>query len=168
MHGETGSTDLAGRSGLAVHLAPTRRPVRPPRAVSGAQNGRLDAYRGPVRPPGGREVHGDQITAWGREEPAYITPWLHRLSAKSCTTGFTPRLQQDLAPGTTAGELLLSSDAAFRAARGTARVQCDHRGLEQAPWTGERDRDRDRVSRVGALAVLPLPPHLPTVAYTKT
>ena len=50
-------TTPAGTSGLAEHLAPTRRPVRPLRAISGAQNGRPDADRGPVRPPGGREVH---------------------------------------------------------------------------------------------------------------
>ena len=41
------SATPAARSGLAEHLAPTRRPARPPRAVSGAQRGRPDAARGP-------------------------------------------------------------------------------------------------------------------------
>ena len=63
------NTPPAGRSGLAVHLAPTRRPLRPPGAVFCAQNGRPDAARGPARPPGGREVHGDRADARGRGKP---------------------------------------------------------------------------------------------------
>jgi len=41
---------LAGRSGLAVHLAPTRRPVRPPRGRFGRVWGSPEADFGPASP----------------------------------------------------------------------------------------------------------------------
>ena len=51
---------LAGRSGLAVHLGPTRRPVRPPQGRFGRVRGSPEADFGPASPLGGAEVHGDR------------------------------------------------------------------------------------------------------------
>ena len=51
---------LAGTSGLAEHLAPTRRPVRPPQGRFGRVRGWAEAAFGPASPLGGAEVRGDR------------------------------------------------------------------------------------------------------------
>ena len=52
------NTPPAGRSGLAEHLAPTRRPVRPPQGRFGRVRGWAEADFGPASPLGGGEVRG--------------------------------------------------------------------------------------------------------------
>ena len=52
------NTPPAGRSGLAEHLAPTRRPVRPPQGRFGRARGWAEAGFGPASPLGGGEVRG--------------------------------------------------------------------------------------------------------------
>ena len=52
------NTPPAGTSGLAEHLAPTRRPVRPPQGRFGCVKGWAEADFGTASPLGGGEVRG--------------------------------------------------------------------------------------------------------------
>ena len=54
------NTPPAGRSGLAEHLAPTRRPVRPPQGRFGRVRGWAEADFGTASPLGGAAVRGDR------------------------------------------------------------------------------------------------------------
>ena len=59
------NTPPAGRSGLAEHLAPTRRPVRPPQGRFGRARGWAEADSGPDSPLGGGEVRGTPAATRG-------------------------------------------------------------------------------------------------------